>query len=369
MSKLFDDVMSDSLNIRPPRWIEAADPEIVPTGAKLVKRILRGATVFDITNVSDYYFGGTDQEWFDPKIDFGCVRAPFAHFWMEFRRPTKVKSVLNLDCDLFALPERTGILGVVLDMRAPDVMRFTAKSVGYECKKYSDQPRAFENGRFSAERIGPEILDAVECLHLRSFINSGRTLVGPQSHMYVWIRENGSVIDYVNASETVGSLGRPTPRETSGFETHMYPALMALDMIHARNVRVVDFAPPPKLARQFKRKRGVGMVSWKTVVILPFVERVLYDEKQKVREGVGSRPFSIVPGHYAHYGVEGPGGWIRGKLFGKVSGRFWISEHGAGDESSGVIVKDYKMAEPDAEPAAPSRRARRTRVSNPWRTK
>ena len=43
-------------------------------------------------------------------------------------------------------------------------------------------------------------------------------------------------------------------------------------------------------------------------------------------------------------------GWMRGKLFGKIVGRFWIPEHATGDEANGIIMKDYKVESPDKEP-------------------
>ena len=350
MSKLYDEIMADVVDVLPPRWVEEADPEVSPLGRRMVKKILKGATIFDITNVSDYYFGGTEQEWFDPVVDFGCVRAPFAHFWMEFRRPTKVKSVVRSECDLSLLPEKVGVLGVTLDMGESEVMKFTAQSVGARAKKFAAEPGAFAAGKFEVVRTSKEILDAVECLHLRSFVSGYGKMRGPMHHVYLWIREDGSIIDYVQNVETVPGHAGPNENETAGFENYWQPALMALDMLHARNVRIVDFVPPPKLARAHLRKKGVAMVSWKTITILPFVERRLYDEKAKVREGTGSRPWNIVPGHFAHYGVVGPGGWVRGKLFGRVSGRFWISEHAAGNEEAGMVIKDYKMADPGAEP-------------------
>lgn len=350
MSKLYDDIMSDRVAIMPPRWVAEADPDIIPKGRKLVKSLLKDATVFEITNVSDYYWGGTSQEWFDPRTDFGCVRAPFSNFWMEARRPSRIRSESGRNADPNRLPDRTGVLGYVLDMKSPGVMKFTARCVGTEQKVFARETDAHKSDTFVVEKTDAEIVDAVECLHLRSFVDRNGVVMGPMNHFYVWVRADGSVIDYVTQIEVAPGHPGPFKDETAGFENLIHPAMMAIDMMHARNARIVDVQPPPKLAKANLKRTGVPTVSWKTIVILPFSERKLLTEDAQTQTGTGSRPWQIVPGHYAHYGVVGPGGWLRGKLFGRVSGRFWIPEHEAGNEAAGIVVKDYKMADPETEP-------------------
>jgi hypothetical protein len=348
MAKIFDDIMAGNLRIRPPRWIEdssGVDPKALPR----IRGLLRDAVVFDITNVSDYYFGGTDKEWFDPKEDFSCLRPGYSHFWMEASRPPKIRSVLELNPDRMRLPDRVGVLGRVHDMHDAEVMRFTAQQVGVRNKHYAREAGAYESDKFVIEKIGKEILDAEVMLVLTSFVERNRTLYGPMHHSYCWLRENGTLIDYSMKVEVeAGHLG-PRPKETDGWENYTYPAMMALDMVHTRNVRVVDVRSPAKLAKKHLKKQGVGSVSWKTITILPYVTRFQV-EKDVYREGLGSRQFEILPGHYAHYGMVGPGGWMRGKLFGKIVGRFWIPEHSVGDEANGIILKDYKVESPDKEP-------------------
>jgi hypothetical protein len=351
MSKLYDEVMSGLVDVRAPRWIrEVEEPPSPGAGLRMLQKLIRGAVVYDVTNVSDYYFGGTDQEWFDPTKDFSCVRPVFSHFWMEFSKPKKVKSVLGGELKNFKFPfDRVGVLGRVLDVDDPEVLRFTAREVGAERKHYLHKKGAVAKNEYVVEKMSREILEAKVLVHFSSFMEENRVVVGPQQHTYVWLREDGSVIDFDMNVEVVPGFAGPLEGETQGFENFTFPALMALDMIHTRNVRVFDFVPPPKLQRAHAKRRGTPMVSWKTITILPFVERRRpEDEEPKV--GTGSRPWRIVPGHYAHYGIVGPGGWIRGKLFGKVSGRFWIPESESGSEEAGIIVKDYRMAPPDAEP-------------------
>ncbi len=55
-------------------------------------------------------------------------------------------------------------------------------------------------------------------------------------------------------------------------------------------------------------------------------------------------PFRIVRGHFSTYGMPHPSdGKMRGKLFGKYSGRFWVPKHDVGTPKAGVIEKDYEV--------------------------
>ncbi len=351
MSKLFDDIMSGLLDVEPPRWIKDALDKRVD-GKKQVQTILQGATVYDVTNVSDYYFGGTSQEWFNPVEDFSCVRPPFSHFWMESRRPTQIKSELGRSADLSRFPERVGVLGKVYDMDDDMTRKFSQGQVGIRYKRFLTHEK---EGQWVLEKLGGNIMEAKIVLGLQSYVNWGRVLTGPMQHTYCWLNENGSMIEYLAKIEGVPGHPGPTEGETKGFEHFTYPTLMALDMIHTRNVRVVDVQLPPKLAKANLRRRGLGSVRWKTITILPYTQRPVADAPDVVH-GLGARPYQIMPGHYAHYGIVGPGGWLRGKLFGKISGRFWVPEHAVGDESQGIVLNDYKVESPDKEPPVPIER-------------
>lgn len=354
MSKLFDDLMAGLLDIDPPRWIKEAGGKL-PDGKKRIQTMCQGAVVYDITNVSDYYWGGTDQEWFDPVEDFSCVRPPFSHFWMESRRPTSIKSTVDKKPNLDRHPDRVGILGKVYDMSDEMTRNFSREQVGVRYKRYVKEKDAFDKGKWTLDRIPDEIMEASVLMGLTSFANWGRTLLGPLQHTYCWLRENGTMIESLAKIEGVPGHPGPASGETVGYEHYTYPALMALDMIHTRNVRVIDVSLPPKLAKANLRRRGVGSVSWKTITILPYTQRPVGDQKETA-QGLGARPYQIMPGHYAHYGIVGPGGWLRGKLFGKISGRFWVPEHAVGDESQGIVLNDYRVESPDKEPPVPIER-------------
>jgi len=57
-----------------------------------VKDILREATIIDGTSVSDYYFCGTDQEYWELKKDFPNIAPPFETFLFTFKAPEYIIS-------------------------------------------------------------------------------------------------------------------------------------------------------------------------------------------------------------------------------------------------------------------------------------
>jgi hypothetical protein len=76
-----------------------------------IKGQLREAMVIDATNVSDYYFQGTDQETWNLGTDFPNVAPPFETFYLEFRAPHEMVSRdLGITPWPKELPIRWGVL-------------------------------------------------------------------------------------------------------------------------------------------------------------------------------------------------------------------------------------------------------------------
>jgi hypothetical protein len=96
MARLIDDVLSGNTRYVYPDWIEndykVLYPDTSSRGHQVFKESLRQCTVFDITNVSDYFYAGTDQEFWDVGLDFPCPMPPFDGIWMEYNKPKTVVS-------------------------------------------------------------------------------------------------------------------------------------------------------------------------------------------------------------------------------------------------------------------------------------
>jgi hypothetical protein len=109
--------------------------------------------------------------------------------------------------------------------------------------------------------------------------------------------------------------------------------LYAFAFAHCRNVNVVEQSLPAHRERKFRRKHGKSPLRYHVLDIKPLVRQV------RAKPGEGSeqlRALHICRGHFRTYTEQR-------KLFGKVSGTFWVEEHARGSADEGIVVKDYRM--------------------------
>lgn len=113
---------------------------------------------------------------------------------------------------------------------------------------------------------------------------------------------------------------------------------LATSLLHCKNVVHVDQAPNAKQAfraREFQKKTGKPAAKWKVLKIEPMV-RVLREEGGLEGNGI-TQALHICRGHFKDYS-QGKG------LFGRAKGLYWWDQHMRGNESAGVVIKDYKVA-------------------------
>lgn len=118
-------------------------------------------------------------------------------------------------------------------------------------------------------------------------------------------------------------------------------AEFAARFANCKNVMAVEDSLPRQAARAYERKTGEPAVKHKVLVIDPTKtpgSRAAGGEKRPVPLGV--LPRHIVRGHFSYYGDA----YGRGRLFGKLEGRYWIPAHARGNKARGVIEKEYREA-------------------------
>jgi hypothetical protein len=121
--------------------------------------------------------------------------------------------------------------------------------------------------------------------------------------------------------------------DPDAFEVPMMVLCSALNFLACTNVDVAE----PTRPRPVRRRLARTGVTVQTIVVRP-------PGKRRARAGDARQvdaldtPLSSVRGHFARYGEA----FGRGKLFGKLEGKFWIPAHarGAGD---GFEQKDYVL--------------------------
>lgn len=118
------------------------------------------------------------------------------------------------------------------------------------------------------------------------------------------------------------------------FNEILYPAWMAISLMHCKNIELVD----RKLSRQYKRKckrKGIQPIVWKTLVVEPFKKQVI--SETGLNESGIKKALHICRGHFATYGEDKP-------LFGKYAGTFWKPAHVRGSTQYGKVQKDYQIS-------------------------
>jgi hypothetical protein len=121
----------------------------------------------------------------------------------------------------------------------------------------------------------------------------------------------------------------------------LFPALLATSLLHCRNVAETPApAPPPRLARAYRRRHKRDPVTFHTLAVGP-VRPVRRRGGRAATEGPGApeRALHTVRGHFASYGPR----YGRGRLFGRLEGAFWMRPHWRGGAAKGLALKDYDV--------------------------
>lgn len=118
----------------------------------------------------------------------------------------------------------------------------------------------------------------------------------------------------------------------------MVPMLLAISLLHCKNVSVITPELPTPLIKKARKKHGIVPVRYHLLEIEP-VKKILRTEGNSEKTGL-KYALHICRGHFKDYS-EGRG------LFGKYKGLYWWESHVRGAAESGLVVKDYNVNPPD----------------------
>lgn len=114
------------------------------------------------------------------------------------------------------------------------------------------------------------------------------------------------------------------------FWTNAHMTLLGtLNFMNCRNIELVEPRRPRAEARRVSRT-GVTV---KEINVFPTGKST----RGAKGERVGGQPMTSVRGHFSEYGEQ----YGKGKLFGKIEGRFWIPQHARGERDEGDIEQRY----------------------------
>lgn len=111
-------------------------------------------------------------------------------------------------------------------------------------------------------------------------------------------------------------------------------ALLAMSLLHCKNVELVERDPYVGVRKSLRKHRRRPLVRYSTINVHSM--KAIFDGEGGMAAGGGLvRALSITRGHFKDYRQRG--------LFGKLKGLYWWNQHARGDVSAGVVNHDYSV--------------------------
>ena len=309
-----------------------------------VQNAMRATPVFDITNVADYFMGGTDQEYFDAAEDFPCVAPPYQTFWMEFKSPTTVNSVEKGISTRKPVWSRIGIHFIAAPM-TPGLL--TAITKDDETQYNLEGTKWIMSGTVYAENhptqkkayLGHKPGDIYRLLTYTFPVDElGRIIRGTEKKGYPVTSVDpdwAGALAYANRMSVEALMKKEDIKEFfRSLCYEVYPALLALSFLNTRGTTITENRPPYWDSKKHEAKKGRPLVTWHTLDIKPMQE-VLRREGKADETGI-RKALHLCRGHFRDY-REGNG------LFGYIKGLFWFDAHARGAKEEGIVLKDYNV--------------------------
>ena len=306
MPRLIDDLRAQG-RVMMPWYIEPTNRQQWCEYAARVSEVLSDPDlpVLLIDNVADYFYSGTDQEYWSLDKDFPNVAPPFPRFWCEFKLVNTIRSTKgNTDVSEW-LPQggRAGQLFVAL---RPEEVK--------------------------GEGI-PENAKWIYWLEL--FVDFHRRDVnadGPHGATFLCVDAAGAVI---GNPWMLSYAAAGTEEIMKNMMAWYNPSFLAISFLHCKNVTLVDNVVDKPLAKKWASKHGgLQPTGYKTLIIEP-LKAILRREGRAHETGL-QKAMHICRGHFADY-TEGRG------LFGKYHGKFWIPSVVRGSKGKAAPPREIKV--------------------------
>lgn len=367
---LIDDCIKGKVRVAGKRQPQVIQP-FIPYAKK--------AMIIQASNVAEYFYCTSSQEIWDLLADFPCVASPAPEVWVEWKYPL----ISNDEGTFRSLPmggKSAAMLIITHD--APSVEEMVEKAAGLSDEekinslvsiilgKLPEEERENFLLRFEAEKEIPEVravlLEKAKKMlnvesestqrYLREIASQARwrqthiffsqfgkqLLMLPAIHTF-FIDKNGNVIPIEKKeNKEVPFLCQPLTQYegyTKGSDANLFfIPFFTFTLMHCKNVEVM------RKKRSFA-DRPASCSSWRTTYytleINP-MKQILREEGQADIHGL-QKALHICRGHFAEYGPE----YGKGKLFGKLEGRYWIPQHVKGSAQQGIVQKDYRIVAPE----------------------
>jgi hypothetical protein len=249
-----------------------------------------------------------------------------------------------------ALPEGTDVTDVVAAM-APPFNRFFV-----DIQDVPNRLNAPAWGVYVEAIENPELEpnpgdDGVPrwVLLLQTFIETGPwAAAGPACTHMVGLAEDGTWFRHADGQPYFGAAiaamePEPPPdvahRVAEGMLPFVLPVLLAISLMHCRNVEVRTVEPQESASHAHRRRRGHRLVRYQVLDIEPM--RRLLNEAGATSASAGGlrRALTICRGHFKTFTADAP-------LFGRHAGQYWWAPHVRGSPDAGIVVNDYRVHSP-----------------------
>lgn len=295
--------------------------------AEKFKNATTDAVHLDIQNVTDYYYFGTGETFEDSYNDFPNIAPPWEKCWLEWTLPNKIR-IKNETKTIETAPGTTAVLVLAREHPHSDLVPEARWEMDFHCflpstiNPYIGWYKYFvdENGRVIFKPGPPPAISKS----------------GPSPDLRILPR---AISPHYMAIAQEAGMSPQSLMETIEASC-VDPVWLAFCFCHCKNVQLKEHSPNKKESSAHRRIYGAPLVKYHTLEIDP-MKKILRHEGQSETLGL-KRALSICRGHFSEYGPE----FGKGKLFGKLEGRFWIPQHLTGSAEHGVIKKDYAINAP-----------------------
>jgi hypothetical protein len=312
--KLIDKLRRPYAKIQMPWWVKKSKEQMWADHAGFVGRFIAECPepipVILIDNVAEYFYSGTDQEYWDLQKDFPNVAPPYPIFWIENKLQRKIVSKVKGESDLSQLLTPDSKLGVLFNCMPVSLARPAIES-------HADHMEIPETAHW--------------VFIIEQFVDWGRgdPPEGPVGTITLWVNKQGLIVQPPCMRNFGTEDDKVLTEVLHNYMTWIQPAFLAICFMHCKNVRVVDEEVPTKLAKRTEERHGYKPSPHKRLIIEP-LKQILKKEGGSDKNGI-AKAMHICRGHFAEYGET----YGKGKLFGKYEGKFWIPSTVRGTKSGG----------------------------------
>lgn len=286
----------------------------------MIDRLLEEPPVIVVDNVAEFLFNEEkDGKSWRYDTDFPNIAPPFSSWWMEYKVPRNIEHLKGLN----AIGVFVNIWDMQVEALMPDNLLTGAKPLLDSLPK-DRPPRWLCQWQMVMEGDGAMLGAGAAMVMVSAIAEDGKPIGGVL----------GSVSSCFYTNDDEKTPKNPTVIELVGTAVDLlHPMLLALSMMHCRNVTLVEGTIPRHERRRAEKEKVRAPLRFSTVNIAPMT-RILRDEGKSGSHGL-QKAMHICRGHFKHFDEK--------PLFGRVTGTFWWGSMVRGTSSRGKVVHDYEV--------------------------